>query len=76
MGRVNPESHGLFPDGDRKTAQVLELDHVQRHPAHLLVKVILRNSQFWILVACFSPAVMTLMAVFVHQVAYALNTHC
>jgi MFS family permease len=75
MGRVNPESHGLFPDGVRKIAQVLELDHVQRHPAHLPVKVIFKNSQFWILVVCFSLAVMTLMAVFVHQVAYALDNN-
>jgi len=75
MGRANPESYGLFPDGERKTAQALEADHAERHPAHLSSKVIFRNSRFWILVASFSLAVMTLMAVFVHQVAYALDNN-
>lgn len=75
MGRTNPESHGLFSDGDRKTAQALEADHVETHPAHLSFKVIFRNSHFWVLVASFSLAVMTLMAVFVHQVAYALDNN-
>ncbi|MGZ3607223.1 MAG: MFS transporter [Syntrophales bacterium] len=75
MGRINPESCGLFPDGERKTAQALEAIHVDKHPAHISAKVIFRNSRFWILVACFSLAVMTLMAVFVHQVPYALDNN-
>jgi sugar phosphate permease len=75
MGRINPESYGLFPDGERKSAQALEADHAESHPAHLSFKVIFRNSRFWILVTSFSLAVMTLMAVFVHQVAYALDNN-
>ena len=75
MGRINPESYGLFPDGERRTAHALEADHVRRHPAHLSFKVIFKNSRFWILVATFSLAVMTLMAVFVHQVAYAMDNN-
>ena len=75
MGRINPESYGLFPDGERKSAQALESDHAESHQAHLSFKVIFRNSRFWILVTSFSLAVMTLMAVFVHQVAYALDNN-
>jgi MFS family permease len=75
MGRINPESYGLFPDGERKSAQALEADRAENHPAHLSFKVISKNSRFWILVASFSLAVMTLMAVFVHQVAYALDNN-
>lgn len=75
MGRADPESHGLLPDGDRKTAQALEAGHVEKQPVYFSVKVIFRNSHFWILVASFSLAVMTLMAVFVHQVAYALDNN-
>ena len=75
MGRINPESYGLFPDGERKSAQALEADHAESQPAHLSFKVIYRNSRFWILVTSFSLAVMTLMAVFVHQVAYALDNN-
>jgi MFS family permease len=75
MGRADPQSHGLLPDGDRKTPQALEAGHVERQPVYFSVKVIFRNSHFWILVASFSLAVMTLMAVFVHQVAYALDNN-
>jgi len=75
MGRMNPESYGLFPDGEIKSSQALEADRAESHPAHLSFKVIFRNSRFWILVTSFSLAVMTLMAVFVHQVAYALDNN-
>jgi hypothetical protein len=36
MGRINPESYGLLPDGDRRTAKAPEADHVVKHPSHLL----------------------------------------
>jgi MFS transporter, OFA family, oxalate/formate antiporter len=75
MGRANPESHGLFPDGDRKNSEALDTDHVESYPVHLSFKVIFRDRNFWILVAVFFLAVMTLMAVFVHQVAYALDNN-
>jgi MFS family permease len=75
MGRKNPESYGLFPDGERKAAQALEADRAERYPSHLPFKVIFKDSRFWILVTSFSLAVMTLMAVFVHQVAYALDNN-
>ncbi len=75
MGRVNPESYGLLPDGDRRIAKASDADHAVKYPSHLSNKGIFRNSHFWILVACFSLAVMTLMAAFVHQVAYALDNN-
>ncbi|HUH64941.1 MAG TPA: MFS transporter [Syntrophales bacterium] len=74
MGRTNPESYGFFPDGERREPQILETGHVgEESPLQLSSKVIFQNSQFWILSATFALAVMTLMAVFVHQVAYALD---
>ena len=75
MGRMSPESYGLFPDGDGTAAAASGEHYFQEHPAHISSNIIFRNSRFWILVACFSMAVMTLMSVFVHQVAYALDNN-
>lgn len=37
------------------------------------LSMVFKNSRFWILVFCYSLAVMVEMAVFVHQVAYAID---
>ncbi|MBW2638536.1 MAG: MFS transporter, partial [Deltaproteobacteria bacterium] len=76
MGRRNPEVYGLRPDGDDPrdpAVQGLNPDPSQIPGAS--VKAVFRSFRFWILVICFSAAVMTAMMAFVHQVSYAINNN-
>jgi len=74
MGRRNPEVYGLHPDGDppRSPAAQDVFSDPPQTPAPS-VKPVLRNSRFWIMVICFSAAVMTAMMAFVHQVSFAID---
>jgi MFS family permease len=75
MTRANPETYGLLPDGERNSEQALKSDFINGHPMKLPLSAMFMDLRFWILVICFSLAVMALMAVFVHQVAYALDNN-
>jgi len=72
MGRTHPEEYGLLPDGSTTPCgrpegvpEALKLSYRQT------IRLLLRDSRFWIIVITFGFAVMVQMTVFVHQVAYA-----
>lgn len=75
LGKTHPEAYGMLPDGEKNPALVTKIQHERHHPARLPVSQIITDRRFWILGGCFSLAVMALMSVFVHQVAYALDNH-
>jgi MFS family permease len=75
MKKKNPETYGLLPDGERNAQKVLNSDFINGHKVRLPFGKIFMDLRFWVLVVCYSLAVMTLMAVFVHQVAYALDNN-
>ena len=75
LGKTHPEAYGMLPDGEKDPALVIKIQPEQHHPTKLPVSRILTDRRFWILGGCFSLAVMALMSVFVHQVAYALDNH-
>lgn len=72
MRRTNPEACGLLPDGEVREEQVLRI-HSLPPPPHMPYREMFGDLRFWTLGIGFGLAVMTLMAVFVHQVAYALD---
>ncbi len=75
MGRTKPEDYGLRPDGGR--AGKSGPDHDPKPFAfpssRPSLRPVLQSSQFWIMVVCYSLAVMAEMSTMVHQVAYALD---
>lgn len=71
MGKAGPESCGLLPDGETDPARVLKLDGPSPAAGRMTYREMFSDSRFWIIGVSFGLAVMTLMAVFVHQVAYA-----
>jgi MFS family permease len=73
LGKTNPEAYGLLPDGERDPALVVKLEPEPHHPIKLPVSDILSDRRFWIMGVSYSMAVMALMSIFVHQVAYALD---
>jgi len=71
MGKTRPEDYGLLPDGGGGTERggdPASNDGSRLGPS---LGQVLRDSRFWILVVCYSLAVMTEMSALVHQVAYA-----
>jgi len=74
MGRKNPEAYGLAPDGEpsRRTSPA-EGEPYRGDPSNVSLRPVLTSSGFWVLVICFSVAVMAEMMAFVHQVAYAID---
>jgi len=73
MGKSNPESLGLLPDGE-KTDEKEEPSPISvRKDEKIPIKRLLKNMHFWILTLCSTIAAMTSMMAFVHQVAYAVN---
>lgn len=73
LRRTSPEAYGLLPDGDAGA-----------HPGHaeagnglptveMTHREVLRDSRFVVIGSAFCLAVMVLMTVFVHQVAYAMD---
>ena len=75
MGKTKPEDYCLEPDGGSAGTNGLASDPepfaVSSAPPSL--GPVLRNSQFWIMVVCYSLAVMAEMSAMVHHVAYALD---
>jgi MFS family permease len=72
MRRTRPEAHGLLPDGETRAERVLKIESLPP-PPHMPYREMFGDLRFWTLGVGFGLAVMTLMAVFVHQVAYALD---
>lgn len=74
MGKRNPEVYGLFPDGDKHCDPAFKGSNTKASQTPVAsVTPFLKSFQFWILVTCFSAAVMTAMMAFVHQISYAIN---
>ncbi|PKN60654.1 MAG: hypothetical protein CVU53_01985 [Deltaproteobacteria bacterium HGW-Deltaproteobacteria-11] len=73
LGKTHPEAYGMLPDGEKDPILVVKIQPESHQPTTLPVSRILTDRRFWILGGCFSMAVMALMSVFVHQVAYALD---
>jgi len=70
MGRTDPESHGMLPDGDAPEAgRIAAPAIVKRIPT----RVIFRDGRFWTIALGQGLTVMVIMSVFVHQVAYAMD---
>lgn len=72
MGKTNPEACGLRPDGDedREISAAFSTDYSV--PA-VSLKPVIKDYRFWVLVVCFSMAIMVEMMAFVHQVTYAVG---
>jgi MFS family permease len=73
LGKTRPEAYGMLPDGENDPSRVINIQPEQHHPTKLPMSRILTDRRFWILGGCYSMAVMALMSVFVHQVAFALD---
>lgn len=72
MGRRNPEAYGLRPDGDAERETSIGTISDYQVPV-VSLKPVLTDRRFWILVVCFSMAIMAEMMAFVHQVTYAVG---
>ena len=73
MGKSNPESVGLLPDGERSDEELTISDTSASKVERISIKPLLRNTRFWILSICNIVGGMASMMTFVHQVAYAMN---
>ena len=75
MGRTKPEDYGLLPDGGsaEKNSSPSDPESFAVLPDRPSLRPVLRDSQFWIMVACYSLAVMAEMSAMVHQVAHAID---
>ena len=73
LGKTNPEAYGMLPDGEKDPDLVVRIKPESQQPSQLPASRILTDRRFWVMGSCFSLAVMALMSVFVHQVAYALD---
>jgi len=71
MRKASPESCGLLPDGETDPAKVLKIDESSAAENRITYREMFTDLRFWIIGISFGLAVMTLMAAFVHQVAYA-----
>lgn len=72
MGKTNPEAYGWRPDGDARGEHSVR-SMWEENNAAVSLKPVLADRRFWILVICFSTAIMTEMMAFVHQVNYAVD---
>ena len=75
MGRTKPEDYGLQPDGGSagRNGPSSDSESFAVPSAPPTLRPVLRDPQFWIMVVCYSLAVMAEMSAMVHQVAYALD---
>jgi len=75
MRRTKPEDYGLLPDGDRpgNHGSSIASEPFAVSPGPPSLRPVLRNPQFWIMVVCYSLAVMAEMSAMVHQIAYAID---
>ena len=73
MGKSRPEAYGLLPDGDQPATKPLKKRYDVNVLAYSSPSTILKDYRFWVLVSCFSGAIMAQSMVFVHQVSYAID---
>jgi len=71
MRKTQPEAYDLLPDGDK-----IAIPHqapLTQTVYSIPTLTILKDSRFWTLAVCQGLAVMVVMSVFMHQVAYAMD---
>jgi sugar phosphate permease len=73
LKKTHPEAYGLSPDGDDQLNWVPEDLANGNRPENISRRVALRDPRLLVLAGSFSLAIMVLMSVVVHQVAYALD---
>lgn len=73
LRRTNPEACGLLPDGDAKEHPGYNDINGRLHENAISHRELMKDSRFIVIAVSFSLAVMALMSVFVHQVAYAMD---
>jgi len=73
MKKSTPEAYGLLPDGDPPEKHTIEPENTVNVVFDVPSPHILGDNRFWILVICFTGAIMVQMMVFVHQVPYAVD---
>jgi MFS family permease len=70
--KIRPEDHGLLPDGETRPDLVVKIDAVPE-PIRMRFVDMCVDKRFQVLALSFGLAVMVLMTVFVHQVAFAID---
>jgi len=74
MGKKTPEDHGWLPDGIPPAMDVGNgPGNIPPDENRVFSQRAFRTVPFWVMVLCFSIAVMAEMTVFVHQVSYGEN---
>ncbi|SEM29235.1 Sugar phosphate permease [Syntrophus gentianae] len=85
MKKTPPDTEGLFPEGQLPKANpshsetpLSSTDKLKSASSRtteqpLSLAQVFRDSRFWLLALCYSLAVMAEMAIFVHQVAFAID---
>ena len=74
MRRSSPEEYGLLPDGDRSVIRTPHGESTVSSPSQVSSKTVLSDHRFWVIVICFTGAIIVQMMVFVHQVTYAVDS--
>jgi len=72
LRKLRPEDHGLLPDGEANPELVVRISDPPA-PVRIGFGAMIRDRRFQTLAASFGLAVMVLMSVFVHQVAFAID---
>jgi MFS family permease len=70
--KIRPEDHGMLPDGETRPELVVKIDTVPE-PVRMRFGDMCVDKRFQVLALSFGLAVMVLMTVFVHQVAFAID---
>jgi MFS family permease len=70
--KIRPEDHGMLPDGETRPELVVRIDAAPE-PVRLRFVDMCVDKRFQVLALSFGLAVMVLMTVFVHQVAFAID---
>jgi len=70
--KIRPEDYGMLPDGETRPELVVKIDAMQE-PVRLRFGDMCVDKRFQVLALSFGLAVMVLMTVFVHQVAFAID---
>jgi sugar phosphate permease len=69
--KTTPEDYGLLPDGDAAAEDGRKTPLPGGPRLDMTLDAVLRDFRFWLLVICYSLAVMAALSAIVHQVAYA-----
>ncbi|HOO90187.1 MAG TPA: MFS transporter [Syntrophales bacterium] len=75
MRKSRPEQYGLLPDGDLPETRPFVQGEGIPVLTYTSPATVLKDHHFWIIVLCFSGAIMAQMMVFVHQVSYAVDNN-